>query len=700
MEKRNPENLSASEKKDILKELESDHRDMRQGQREIRRRWIKTQGAVQGRQLYMDSAVTGAGALGLGWEEAGRSSDTQNVDEEFIIFNDLRRVYNTDMQRLTSYYLRPETVPENKSATMKQGARLGKIYLSDHIRRTGSEKMKATISRSLILRNISIIKVHFDPHAGRMVKKPKLKVFGMRLGTKYEPEGDVVWDFPNPKCVLLPRYCKRPEDADKIEEYHIESIESVYRKFGVVVKPETIEADYFDGMDDGLVSRDVEGGAGGKDLGNKVLLKEKIVMPCPQYPNGAVFTWTTETLIRSDILKDGNPYFSSQLIFNDETAYADSILWDLLPIQGYLNLGLSATARWLKMISLLRRWIPDSSDVKSEDLDNSTGMNGVYKGAKAPEWERVPDINESIFRTIEMARDFIASHGYSNELAKMRRSVSGNALGILQEMDDTIFRPALEQIQSMLSRAGSHTLLLASRYINTPRLIKMSSMQGWQIQEGFLGEMLKGNFHVDINLMAGMPSNKVLRLEYLKSLYKDGLLNKEQTQAYLEFPSDTQALEAVQKQFEIADKRIQDLLNFPENYKQEVDPESGEEIWVSKTGYYIFDNQALMMAKLQEAMQESYPHWNPWVQIAFLEHWNYAKEQMALEAQQAMMMQAQAEAGPMGGGGAGVFPGPLDKPGQGLGAMLEGALSGGAQIAGDQPSRSGIPQPMATGFTG
>ncbi len=692
---RNPQKLSEQEKKDILKELEDDHADMRSAQREIRRRWVKTQGAVQGRQLFMDSGPSQAGpSMGLGWEDAGKSSADGDVDKEHIIFNDLRRVYNTDMQRLTSYYLRPEVVPENKSSEMKQGARLGKMFLSDHIRRTGPEAMKAAIARSLILRNIVIMKVHFDPHAGRLVKKPKWKIFGFRLGNKWEPEGEMVWDFPNAKNVLLPRYCVRPELADKIEEYHIETVDSIYRKFGVVVEPETIEADYFDGLDDGL-KRDVEGGAPAPVSKQKqALLKEKIVMPCPQYPDGAVFTWTSKTLIRSDVLEDGNPYYSAQLVFNDESAYADSVLWDLLPIQGYLNLGLSATARWLKMISLLRRWVPEEAKVKPDDLTNATGMNGTYSGAKAPEWERIPDINESIFRTIDMARDFIASHGYSNELAKMRRSLSGNALGILQEMDDTIFRPALEQVQSMLTRASGATLRIAAKRINTPRLIKMSAMQGWQIEEGFKGEQLKGNFHADINLMAGMPSNKVLRLEYLKSLYKDGLLDKEQTQAYLEFPSDTQALEEVQKQYEIADKRVSDLMKFPENYEEQLDPETQEKIMVCKINYFVFDNQPLMMAKLQTSMQESYPHWNPWVQMAFLEHWNYAKEQKAIADQQALAMQAQAQ----GGGAEGIFPGPPAAAGTGLDGAIGSSLGGGD--GGVQPPRSQIPQPMATQFTG
>ena len=348
MNQLNPEQLTSSEKKDILQELEKEHTEMRRNQAEIRRRWIKTQGAVEGRQLFTQGGSSVEGVIGQGWEQAGVSSATNDVDEEFAIFNDLRRVYINDMQRLTGYYLRPDVVPENKSAKMKQGARVGRIFIADHIRRMGGEAMKAAIARSLILRNISILKVHFDPHAGRMIKKPKLNVLNLfSLGNKLEPEGEMKWSFPNPKCVLLPKFCRSVELAHEVEEYHVETLEDIYRQTGAVVEAETVDPDYYDALDAGLKSKDVEGGSSGYKVDNRAVLKEKVIMPCPRYPKGAMFTWVSKQLIRSDVLRyPGNPYFSAQLIYNDETAFCDSILWDLMPIQGYLNLGVSMTARF------------------------------------------------------------------------------------------------------------------------------------------------------------------------------------------------------------------------------------------------------------------------------------------------------------------------------------------------------------------
>lgn len=715
MKSLNPEKLSSSEKKDILAELEADHNSMRTNQAEIRRRWILVQQAVEGRQLFSTGTAGMQGNLGMNWEEAGAQSMSGNVDDESIIFNDLRRVYNTDMQRLTSYDIRPDIMVEDKND--KEGARTARIVLGDRIRKTGVEYLKQGIARGAILRNIAVLKVMYDPRAGRLIKVPKkVSLFGkplFTLGKEVRPEGDVVWKLVNSKCILLPKFTKRIEDAGEVEEYHVDTVEDIYRNYGVVVKPEAVNQDYFDSLDVALKNKDIEGGSSLPKVENRALLKEKLIRPCPRYPEGATFTWTKETLIRSDKMRYAQmPYFSAQGIFNDDSAFCDSMLWDLLPIQGYLNLGLSATARWLKMISLLRRWIPASAQVKKDDLDNSTSMNSVFEGEKAPQWEAIPELPETVFRLIEQSRDFMASHGYSNELAKMRRALSGNALGILQEMDDTIFRPTLESIQSMLSRAATFDLLLTADCIKTPRLIQMGGRQKWQIEQ-FKGDMLKGNFSAEIKLMAGMPSNKVLRLEYLKALYKDGLLDKEQVQQHLEFPNDNEAAEATAKQYEIADARIKAVLEFPQNYREEMQEGPGgasERIFVCNVAMHKFDNHALLASKWRETMQESYDHLEDWVKLAAMEHLHYAVKmkikqdlmaQGVPEAQAEMTADAMAEqdaepSAPAPGGPQ--FPGAPDKPGEGVNGLLQAAM-GSNQNPGDQPPREQIPKPMNTGFT-
>lgn len=704
-----PENLTDSEKADILKELEADHEKMWANQRRMKRRWVMVQNAVKGRQLYPEGSMgLDNGSMALGWMEAGASDPTMSVDQEHAIWNELRRVKNVDQQRLTSYFMRPEVVPNSKDPDDKEAARIARIVLSDHIRRHGEARIKAVCADHLIFYNIVIGKVKYEPSAGQKVRKPvekqvkvkvPLEVAGIKiplatttetqtvLSDEWVAEGDMVWEFPNPKNVLIPKYTARIEDADEVEEYHLSSVEKIYRDFGVVVEAESVSAEYYEGLDY-QSKRDTEGWSESeKEVKNKVILKEKVVMPCPRYPEGAVFTWTKKQLIRSDKLRyPGNPYFSAQLQHDGELAYVDSILWDLMPIQGFLNLTQSAKQRWLRMISLLRRWIPASAKIKPEDLSNATAMNGFYEGETPPEWEKIPEINESIFRLYDEAREAIQTHGYSNDLTKQKRAMSGNALGILQEMDDTIFKPALENLGDMFTRMSLFHCMVAAECITTSRLAKMSRRQGWE-SAIFKGEMLKaGGYHVNINLMAGMPSNKVLRLEYLRQLYKDELVPKEEIQQFLEFPSDTQPLEDVQKQYEIVDARIKGLLDF-ENY-EEKDDGSGTKIFQApkKFDYQVYDNHALFVMKLQETLQEQGAYMEPWVKLTVLSHWKWQKDMLAA------MLKAPV---PSSGGGA-----TSESGSSGLDEALGGELGADSnQNASDQPDRGAIPPPMNSGLT-
>lgn len=713
--------LSESAKQKLLVDLEKSHTEGRSNQREARRKWSKVEHYVAGRQYWNPGS---AGRLGrpVGHEQAGASGATGNVDDEWVIFNEIRRIFLTNMQRLTSYFIDVQVVPDSKDAIDKQSARMGRLFLNDILRKAPAERLKAMIARCLILYNTSFVKVYWDPTKGRLIRKEQIKendnalAKGIKkvrqwfLGNEMVHEGEIIIEPVNPRNVILPRYTNDLRKAPWIEEIHVENVNYIYQRFNVVVEPEQVRADDLGIQGAGagwLDDPESEGRIRGASEApsDQVLLKERIIMPCPEFQRGAILTWVSKHLLRSETLLDHYPglfWFKSHIEFNDKDIYGNSILWDLLPIQDSINTALSAVARWIKSIALLRLWIPAASNVKEKDLDNSTGLAVVFDGDKAPMWDQIPAVPQSVFEILNLYRDFAQSYGFSNELAKMRKAISGNALGMLQEMDDTIFRPALESVQSMLSEAADFALMLAPKYISTPRAIKAFRMKGWEVEQAFKGEMLKGSFHAQINLMAGMPSNKVMRLEFLKSLYKDGLMAKEDVQAYMEFPNDAQALEDVQKQHEIADERVRALMDVKNYDLQEVvEPSTGRTrvIKTCKVQFHKFDNHAMIAAKLQVAMQEGYDEWDFWIQTAVLDHWQYHLAQMA--ASQPPAPPAGGPGAPMPppmapGGSPGVFPGPPAVPGGGPMGVLADSMQNPSQ----QPPRELIPEPMNKGFTG
>lgn len=685
--------LSEAQKKSLLQELESTHKEARYNQQEARRKWTKTERYVAGKQ-WNPLGTTLETEL-VGHEEAEMSDATGDVDKEFFISNEMKRTYLVDQQRMTAYYLRPDVIPPEKSATAKVAARASRIFLADHIRRMDPERMKAEHALHMIIHNFTCMKVHWDPRAGRSIRQPRKgllgKLKGFMVGNTWAPEGEIKWDVINPRNLLFPKFTTNIEQADWVEEYRIVTTDFIFRRYGIVVEGENITPDTAAMLGQNIETRgpnSSEGATPNTDLKRKyVILKERWIKPNEQYEKGAIFTWCgTDHLLRASNLLDyypGIPYFCANLVRDDRDIFGISILWDLIPLQNFVNRAITAGARWLKMISLLRRWIPTDANIDEDELDNATGMNTKFDGKQAPTWDEIPELNETIFKLLEMARSLISSYGYSNELAKTNRAFSGNALGILQEMDDTVFRPGLESMQGMYSRASDFTLRLAGRYIDTPRLVRMMNMQGWQMVE-FKGSMITDDYHAEINLMTGLPSNKAMRLEFLKGLYKDGIMTKEEVKSHLEFATDNEALEQMQKQYEIAETRIEGLQNFQENYQQ-VWTEQEELTYVCTVKYHKFDNHALLVDKLQTAMQEGFDHWNPWVQLAFLEHYDYHKDQAAQAAAAQAQAAAAAGAAPAGG------------PAQaGSDTLLPLSNQGSEQ----QPPPDQIPTPLGKGMLG
>lgn len=682
--------LDADARKEIIKDFEAEHNEARKNQREFRRKCGKIDSYIDGLQNY-DMASGKA----VGWELAEAESETSNVDDESLVLNETRRKLMVDVQRLSAYSIKPNIIPESKDNKDKSGARMGKMYLSHLLRQSQEERLKLKVANLLARYNKAFLKVHWDPSAGKSVKVPSQDVWGKYFWSKEtRPQGEVAWDIVSPKNMLFPKYSTDLKKVDWSEELHITSTDYVLRKYGISVKPEDVRQDDmwlvgdYGGIEKGVQQ---EGHRDSPEDGtqDRVVLKEKMIRPCSRYRRGAIVTWANKSILRCHPLLDlydDIPLYDCEILHNDDKLFEDPPMWDILPVQNYINYSASMMMRWLKMIPQLRMWIHENTGINEKELVNSTAFAAKYSGDKKPEWDKVPEISRSIFEIYNLFMDKSSSLGFSNELAKVRRSLSGNALGILQEMDDTIFRPGLRSIEEMFRQGSEMSLRISSRYDTTPKLVKMSSMQGWQIEQNYRGELLNGNFNVSINLMSGLPSNKVMRLELLRSLFREGAITKEHMNANLEFGMEDEAMEAAQKQHEIAGRLVQRLLDFPAEYEEATDTQA-ETFLVPKAKYHDFDNAPLLKDKLQEAMQESFDEWDPPVQLAVLEFWNYYKERIVKQAQENAMAAAEATGRPLPETSSVSYG---DNP-------LQGPDSN--QNAAQQPGRGMIPSPVGPGAT-
>lgn len=693
------------ERKELLARMNKEHKLSWANQSESRRRWQKLEDYVAGRQVW-DSKNN----MLVGHEIAGAPSATNNVDDEFFIFNVLRRIHLSNVQRLSSYDIQVAVVPNSSEPTDKEGARIARIALSDLFYKQGIKKMKRKIARICDLYGTVYIKVHFDPTAGQLIHplEQRVGIDGLPgevfVNTeKFVPQGEVVIDIISPRNILLPRFCRDIKEAAWIEEVHVETTSWVYEKFGIDIKPEAVDFQqmYGPGLSD---TRQPDQETSIYDPKDSVVVKSRFVRPCVEYQRGAIMVYTEKHLLRStDLLTwyDEPPFFSAQAIFDEKSASGESFLWDIIPIQEATNTDLTAIVNHVKMAGDLQWQAPAASGIKEDSFNNATGKGMLFTGEKGVEFIKVPDVPATHFSVFSLLNQLAQSLGAAHDISRTNKALSGNALATLQQIDDTVLRPCVESIGEMLERGSKLALSLMAEYYDTERLIKMTGKKGWQIKGDFKGEMLAGNFDAQISLMFGLSNNPNVRQESVLKSLKEGVITVPEARTYLEFGNMDELLEKIQKNEEIASRVVQQLAD-PEQYTQKpaVDPATGlpvtdpmgqvvmEMVPLPKNAPHKWDDHEMLITALIDYMRDNFETMEPFVQKAFEARLEYHQQMMA-----ALMMPAASPASASFNGKPPVQPAGGGKP-QGK-ENAPGADS--VQASSQQPNRDGMAQPAATG---
>lgn len=707
--------LSESERKEILLRMNKEHQKAWTNQSEARRRWQKLEDYCAGRQVW-DSKNN----LLVGHEIAGAPSQTNNVDDEFFIFNVLRRIHLSNVQRLSAYDIQVNVVPNSNDPGDKEGSRIARIALSDLLYRQGQKKLKRKIARICDLYGTVYLKVHFDPKAGPLIHPiesrptpptidPTTGAIVAPAGTeqfvnvdKLVPQGEVVIDVISPRNILLPRFCRDASKAAWIEEVHVETCAWVYQNYDKQVDPEAIDflTLWGPGQSD---TRQPDTETSLYDPKDSVVVKSRYVRPCVEYQRGAIMVYTEKHLLRcTDLLTwyDEPPFFGATAIFDEKNACGESFLWDIIPIQEALNTDLTAIVNHVKMAGDLQWQAPAPSGIKEDSLSNATGKGVLYNGEKGVEYIHVPDVPATHFSVFNLLNQLGQSLGAAHDISRSNKALSGNALATLQQIDDTVLRPCVESIGEMLEKGCRLALTLMSEYYDTPRLIKMTGKKGWQLKEDFEGKMLADNFDAQISLMAGLSNNPLVRQESILKALKEEVISREEARAYLEFGNWDDLLEKIQKNEEVA-QRVVNALADPEQYvnKPVIDPNTGLPVLDPRTNQPVmepqpksspheWDDMELLITALIDYMRENFDTMEPFMQKAFETRLKWYQQMMA-----ALAMPAPSPAAASFQGKPVQLP---PKPDKGNAAGPE-AGADSVQKPEQQPSRDGKVPPAATG---
>ena len=601
--------MTDGERSKLLAYLNKTHDERWLAQAEARRRWAKLRDYDAGRQAW-DSNQN----VLVGHEAAASQADDGDIDEEYHIFNIIRRLSGANVQRLSGYTITPSVTPDSTDPDDKEGARLGRIALADLYRRLGVAKVKRRIA-TLVNKYGSVFqKVYFDPNLGRKIH-PLVQKIDPLTGipgnvthdmTKLVPEGEVVKKYFSPQHIVLPVNTRTLEDADELEEVHVETVNWVWRNEHVKVEAESITRDGAWGpANSDINQRDVEYERG--DIKNSVVYKARYINPNPQFVKGAIVFYCRSRIFRCTTLTDffdslQDIWQNASAIEKEDTPFGDSWLWDQIPVQDGLNVSMTAALNYIEGYGMLQQQAPATANIKMDKLSNSSMAVMTYTGEKGLSPVEQAPLPATHTQVTQMMLSMTEDLGAAHDIRRPTGTPSGNAINSLRQIDDSMLRPCVESIGEMLARGDQTALMLIGEHYTNPRLMKMMGKQGWEIKDDFTGVMLNGQFNAKIELLTGLSDDPGVRLEEVLKLSEGpNPIISDATEARLLLGMDNtdEMMEELEKENEMAQRVVKGLADYPNNY--DIDPFSGEA--TCKVKRHMWQNHKLIIQKEIEWMR-------------------------------------------------------------------------------------------------
>lgn len=289
--------------------------------------------------------------------------------------------------------------------------------------------------------------------------------------------------------------CSNIEDCRSIihaKAYHVDEIKN---KWGVDVKGETLNVFSLDG-----VSRNM-GGLGYNSNVNKVISSardnyaiviERYEAPTIKYPNGRLVIVAGDKLLHVGELpfingedgKRGFPFIRQ--VASDQTGsfWGTSVVERVIPLQRSYNAIKNRKHEFLNRLSMGVLTVEDGS-VDTENLEEEGLCPGkvlVYRqGSSAPRYLSTGSVPlDFTYEEEKLLNEISLVSGTSDILndSTITNSLSGTALQLLIDQDETRISVTAENIREALRRMAQQVLRLYKQFATLPRLLKVVGENG------------------------------------------------------------------------------------------------------------------------------------------------------------------------------------------------------------------------------
>lgn len=268
---------------------------------------------------------------------------------------------------------------------------------------------------------------------------------------------------------------------------------------------------------------------------------ERYSMPDREYPDGRLTIIAGDAVLYDGDLpyknlvdgKRGFPFIRQVALCQPSCFYGISIIERLIPIQRAYNSVKNRKHEYLNRLSLGVMAVEEGSI----DLDNleeeglAPGKVLIYRQGSTPPFMMSPGSVPSEFRDEEdrLLAEFINISGVSDFLSSSnmaRKNISGIALNLLVEQDDTRLSSSAEAIRGAIKSVGQHILRLYRQFATSKRLKRIAGDNGEIERHCFSSNDITSDdliFDTENELTDTPANRKNMAVEILKL----GLLNDE-----------------------------------------------------------------------------------------------------------------------------------------------------------------------------
>jgi len=440
--------------------------------------------------------------------------------------NRIKKIVRTELSKIFKNKPIMQVIPASNNDDDIDASQIGdKVveWMEYEYNLRGRDKKLATWG---LTTNIVFMEPYLDMSLGEDIQDPETG--------EWMKSGDVNFDIVSLfECKFDPAakewdevrwFCKmKPKDVDWIKEV-----------YGIEVKPEKgiEEANIFESQ-----LRNINANwnsTTGKEMTNHAIVKEYWEMPSSKYPKGRRITTAGDKVLdyvedigfgEEDTTKRILPFFPFIHINIPGRVQGQSIIEDLIPIQREYNITRSKIIEYQKKQA--GKWVVQEESLTSDITDNDQQIIEYQAGFEAPRLVQPGNLSSDTYKNLEQLIEefyFISGQQEVTHGATPPGVTSGVAIQFLQEQDDTVMAPTIENYIDCKQKYMSYALKIIRFNYKYERTLKLVGKNKEVELLSFIGSQLTST---DVRIQEGsmFQTSKAGKQQWIMNLVQSGLLN-------------------------------------------------------------------------------------------------------------------------------------------------------------------------------